>query len=169
MKMNQLPKMNMQAKETGCCPRFDAEAWEGQTIEFEDKLFARADTVSFMHIPLNMGSAIKKAFGKIMAVDGSPKDYYLIMSRDVSPWKGEHYFAVTKEIPGLPNVKMTGKFLAKVFEGPYSNAGKWVKEMGEYVAEKGHDVKDLYFFYTTCPGCAKKLGKNYTVALAKID
>lgn len=158
----------MDAKETGCCPKFDAKAWEGQTIEFADKLFARADTFNILHIPVNMGSVIKDAFGKIMTAEGSPKDYYLIMSRDVSPWKGEHYFAVNKEIPGLANVKMSGKFLAKVFEGPYSQAGKWMKEMGAYVADQGHEMKDLYFFYTTCPDCAKKLGKNYTVAMAQI-
>ncbi|MHC4509420.1 MAG: hydrolase [Planctomycetota bacterium] len=26
----------------------------------------------------------------------------------------------------------------------------------------------MYFFYTTCPKCAKVYGKNYTVLLAKI-
>jgi hypothetical protein len=26
----------------------------------------------------------------------------------------------------------------------------------------------MYFFYTTCPKCAKKYGKNYVVILAQI-
>jgi len=26
----------------------------------------------------------------------------------------------------------------------------------------------MYFFYTTCPKCAKKYGKNYVVILAEV-
>jgi hypothetical protein len=29
-------------------------------------------------------------------------------------------------------------------------------------------MEKMYFFYTTCPKCAKVYGKNYTVLLAKI-
>jgi hypothetical protein len=29
-------------------------------------------------------------------------------------------------------------------------------------------LETLYFFYTTCPKCAKHYGKNYVVAVAKV-
>ena len=64
--------------------------------------------------------------------------------------------------------KISGTFLSKVFEGHYKDAGKWAKEMKDYVNSKGKKIKKLYFFYTTCPRCAKAYGKNYTVILAKI-
>ena len=64
--------------------------------------------------------------------------------------------------------KISGTFLAKVFEGPYRNAGKWGKEMVSYVDSKGKKAKNLYFFYTTCPKCAEFYGKNYTVVLARV-
>ncbi len=47
-------------------------------------------------------------------------------------------------------------------------AGKWAKEMTSYVSEKGHTIKQLYFYYTTCPKCAKAYGKNYVVLLAQV-
>jgi len=65
--------------------------------------------------------------------------------------------------------KLSGKFLTKVFEGPYQNAGKWAVEMKDYVASKGKELKKLYFSYTTCPKCAKAYGKNYVVLFAQID
>ena len=59
-------------------------------------------------------------------------------------------------------------FLTKVFEGPYKNAGRWVKEMKAYVRSKGKEIKKMYLFYTTCPACAKVYGKNCTVILAMV-
>jgi hypothetical protein len=40
--------------------------------------------------------------------------------------------------------------------------------MTKYVQSKGKEPKKLYFFYTTCPRCAKVYGKNYTVLLAAV-
>ena len=36
--------------------------------------------------------------------------------------------------------------------------------------EKGKhlDLDTTYFFYTTCPRCAKHYGKNYVVGVAKV-
>ncbi len=45
---------------------------------------------------------------------------------------------------------------------------KWIKEMEEYVKSKGKETKMQYFYYTTCPKCAKKYGKNYVVLLTQI-
>ncbi|MGE5758418.1 MAG: hydrolase [Sideroxydans sp.] len=30
-------------------------------------------------------------------------------------------------------------------------------------------MRKLYFYYTTCPKCAKKYGKNYVVILAEVE
>jgi hypothetical protein len=64
---------------------------------------------------------------------------------------------------------ISGKFLTKVFEGPYQNAGKWAQEMDIYVKSKGKTMNKLYFSYTTCPKCAKAYGKNFVVLFAQID
>jgi len=64
---------------------------------------------------------------------------------------------------------MSGDYLTKVFEGPYKKAPKWEKEMEVFVENKGKHVKKTYFFYTTCPKCAKFYGKNYLVAVSEIE
>ena len=163
-----LPKFNMDACETGCCPRFDPAPWDGEEFEFPDRLFLRATTVNFFHIPLNIGAVFKRTMAKIEQAGAAASDEYLILSTDPSPWRGEHYFYVTKEIPGADITTVPGRFLAKVFEGPFQQAGKWVKEMVGYVQSQGKQMEKLYFFYTTCPKCAKHYGKNYVVAFAQI-
>lgn len=167
MQSTTLPKMNMDASETGCCPKFDPSPWDLQEFVFDNKLFAKATTVNFMHIPLNMGSMFKKAFGAIQKANAMAPEF-LVLSTDPSPWKGAHYFAVSKDVDGLEMTHLSGTFMTKVFEGPFSDARKWVSEMSEYVGSAGKKVETLYFFYTTCPKCAKHFGKNYVVAFAKV-
>ena len=40
--------------------------------------------------------------------------------------------------------------------------------MAGYVKAKRRELKKMYFFYTTCPKCAKVYGKNYVVLFAKV-
>ena len=42
------------------------------------------------------------------------------------------------------------------------------RETQEYVTAQGQQMRKLYFFYTTCPKCAKHYGKNYVVAFAEV-
>ncbi len=168
MSPNELPKMNIDRSETGCCPKFDPQGWDNQEIIFENKLFVKVKTKSFLHIPLNMGSVFRRAIKNIKSAKASPADSYLILSYDPSAWTGEHYIAATKEVPDETMTTLTGKYLTKVFEGPYKDAKKWVNEMTEHAKSKGKDIKKMYFFYTTCPKCLKHYGKNYTVAFAQI-
>jgi hypothetical protein len=111
---------------------------------------------------------IKNTWKMIENAEAAPTDEFLMLSTDPSPWRGEHYFAVTKDIAGADMVTMSGSFLTKVFEGPYKDAGKWAKEMVQVVNDAGKELKKLYFFYTTCPKCAKRFGKNYVVAFAEV-
>ena len=164
---NELPKMNMEKTETGCCSKFNPEAWDEQTFVFDNKLFVKAKTMSFWHIPLNMGAMFPRIWKKIEQ-ENAIGDSFLVLSCDPSPWKGEHYFAVEKDIPGEEMVRMSGTFLTKVFEGAFKEVGNWMSQMKEYAESKGKTMKKLYFFYTTCPKCAKHYGKNYVVAFAEV-
>jgi hypothetical protein len=159
----------MDKSETGCCPRFDPAGWDDAEFEFRDRPFVRSTTVNFMHIPLNMGSMMRKTWQKIQDARAASSDEYLVLSTDPSPWRGEHYFAVTRNVPGAQNVTLSGTFLTKVFEGPYRDAGKWVEEMERLVSREGRQLRKLYFFYTTCPRCANHFGKNYVVAFAEVE
>ena len=78
------------------------------------------------------------------------------------------YVAVDKEIPGLENITLSGEYLSKVYEGPYKDTAKWHEDFSKVVAERGLKVTKYYLWYTSCPECAKKYGKNYVVILGKI-
>jgi hypothetical protein len=169
MKTNTLPPYKTDAPETGCCPKFDFQPWDNQEIVFSNMPFVKANTLNFMHIPLTMGSMMKKTWKKIEDAKAAAKNQWLLLSYDPSPWKGEHYFMVTKKVPVAENVEITGKFLTKVFEGPYKEVRNWVGEMDDLVSSKGKKLNKLYFFYTTCPKCAKHYGKNYTVGFAQVE
>ena len=169
METNALPKYDGSDNPTNCCPRFKPDDWDDQTLHFKDKLFVKAKTRSIFHIPLNMGSVYPQTFKIIEEAQAVNKDQIIVLSIDPSAWVGEHYFSVTKEVPGQEMARMTGDFMTKVFEGPYKNAPKWKKEMEAFVGSKEKQVKKTYFFYTTCPKCAKYYGRNYVVAVSEIQ
>jgi hypothetical protein len=168
MNINALPKYDMSDNPTHCCPRFNPQGWDEQELHFKNKLFLKATTRSLFHIPINMGSVFKKTFAAIDKEDARSCDQFIVLSYDPSAWKEEHYFAVTKEIPNQEMVHLTGDYLTKVFEGPYKNALKWKKDMEAFIESKGEKAGKTYFFYTTCPRCAKYYGKNYMVGVSEI-
>lgn len=168
MLLNQIPSIDVSDNETNCCPRFHPEAWDNQELHFDNKRFVRASTVSVFHMPLNMGSVFARTMAAIAAAhaDGSGP---LVLSHDDSAWHAEHLFAVDKDVPGAEMVRRSGDFLTKVFEGPYKEAPSWATAMVASVKAKGKHLDTLYFFYTTCPKCARHYGKNYVVGVAKVS
>jgi hypothetical protein len=153
--------------ETGCCPRFNPEPWDGKEVTFKDRLFVKDRVRSLFHIPVNFDKVMVKNMEKIEAADALAPEP-LMLSDENSLFGSDIYIEVSKDVPGVELVKMSGTFLSKVFEGPYKDAGKWAKEMVNYVKSKGRELKKMYFFYTTCPACARFYGKNYTVILAEV-
>ena len=153
--------------ETGCCPRFDPKPWDEKEVVFKDRLFLKDHVRSFFHIPLGFGGMIVKNMEKIKEAGALP-DKPLMLSDEKSMWGSDVYIAVSKDVPGAKMEKVSGTFLSKVFEGPYKDMGKWIKEMEGYVKSKGKEMRKMYFFYTTCPACAKVYGKSYTVILAMV-
>ena len=156
-----------QLSETGCCPRFDPKPWDEKELTWNNKLFVKDKTFAFLHIPLNLEKVIGRMWNKVKKANAVSEEF-LMLAYDPSPWTNEQYIAVSKEVPEMENVGISGTFLTKVFEGPYKDARKWVTEMKNYVESKGKHMEKLYFFYTTCPKCAEVYGKNYVVGFAQI-
>lgn len=151
-----------------CCPRFDPAPWDAQTIRWEDKPFVKDRVRSFLHIPLNFPIVMQRCMAKIAAADAQP-DEFLLLADENSLWGADVYIAVTKEVPNATMATISGTFLCEVFEGPFRDIGKWIKQMHAYVEAQGKTARQLYFYYTTCPKCAKKYRENYVVILARID
>jgi len=150
-----------------CCPRFDPAPWEDKEVVWENRRFVADRVRSFFHIPLNFGSVMRRNMALIEAA-GAKSEQVVVLSQDRSLWSSDVFIEVTKDVPGARMTTISGTFLSKVFEGPYQNMGKWIAEMKQYVASKGKALKTFYCFYTTCPKCAKKYGKNYVVLLAQV-
>jgi hypothetical protein len=164
------PQTYTDVNETGCCAVPDVEAWDRQIVHFSDKPFIRKHTRSLFHVPLNMEHVMTEIQeqAELAGATMPPRDV-MILSRDLSAFRAEHLYAVTGPVDGADNVALTGDFATRVFEGPYSEAPRWLDDVGAYAGELGRTPTDVYFFYTTCPRCAKHYGKNYVIALARLD
>ena len=110
---------------------------------------------------------MKRNVEPIHAAEAFPETV-VVLSDENSLWGADVYIEVTKDIQGVNMASISGTFLSKVFEGPYRDMRKWIEEMKTFVQSNGKDLQKLYFFYTTCPKCAKKYGKNYVAILAQV-
>ncbi|WP_026180024.1 hydrolase [Hahella ganghwensis] len=157
----------MTEQTTECCPRFNPEPWEDREIVWNDKRFLKDHVISLFHIPLNFGAVMKRDMEAIEAAGADSEDMF-VLSDEKSLWGSDVYLPISKEIKGVETTTLSGTFLSKVFEGSYRHMTQWIEEMRSYVQEQGREIKKLYFFYTTCPKCAKKYGENYVVILAQV-
>ncbi len=149
-----------------CCPRFDPEPWDDKIIEWNDKKFIRDKVFTLFHIPITFGKVMTRLSERVEKAHAKMPDW-LCLSHHTSKWNMDLYLAVTKEIPGADNVKLSGKYFTKVYEGPYKDTGKWCKDFERQLKSRKLDMKTIYQWYTTCPKCAKKYGKNYVVIVAE--
>jgi|SRR3989339_215569 len=153
---------------TGCCEPFNPELWHDKEITWANKAFVKDHVISFLHIPLNMGSKITRNM-ELIGKSNAKAAHQLMLADEKSLWGADIYIDVAGPVSGARMAALSGTFMTRVFEGPYSQAGKWAGQMAEYVKSKGRPLKKLYFSYTTCPKCAKAYGKNYVVLFAQIS
>jgi hypothetical protein len=162
-----LPLLDMSTSTTGCCPKFNPSEWDGKVFEFKNKPFIKDQTVSFMHIPLNMSKVMTRLQKTAENHKAVAKDF-ILLSEEISPWHANHYYAVSKELSSTEVVHLSGKYFAKVYEGAFKDAVKWHKDLINTVETRGDELKQIFFYYTTCPKCAKTYGANYVVGIARI-
>lgn len=153
--------------ESECCPKFDPTPWDGKLFEWNNKRFIKESVSTFFHMPLNFGNVTKKIDEKVRNAQGTIPEG-LCLSDHTSKWNMDLYIAVDKDINTAKNTTISGKFLSKVYEGPFQDTGKWCKDFEQYAATKNLKISKWYMWYTTCPACAKKYGKNYVVIIAKV-
>jgi len=150
-----------------CCPKFDPAPWQERIVKWKDQAFVKARVRSFLRVPLNFGGVIKRTFAAVDAAGAMPEEV-IMLSDENSLWGSDLYLRVTKDVPGVEMATLSGLFLTQAYEGPYRDLPKWIADMKKRVATKRKRIKKFYFFYTTCPVCAKKYGKNYVVVFAQM-
>jgi hypothetical protein len=150
-----------------CCPKFEPEVWDGKEFDWKGKRFIRDRVRSFLHIPLNFGLVMRRNSAAIAAAGAWP-ERLLVLSDENSLWGADVYIEVAKDVPKARMAWISGTFMTRVFEGPFQEMRRWIAEMTRRVEAAGRKVRRMYFFYTTCPKCAKKYGKNYVVIFAQV-
>lgn len=168
MPFDHVPFYDMADNETGCCPRFHPENWEGLRLHFDNKLFVRAVTHAVFHVPLDMGRVFQRVQEHLDAVGAFDPADFMVLSKDLGAWTSEHFFAAAKPVPGEDMVHLSGDFATRVFDGPYQEAKGWYDEMKALSADHGKPDGEVYFFYTSCPKCAEHYGHNYVVGFAEV-
>lgn len=151
-----------------CCPEFVPEPWNDKVVIWDNKKFVKEKVCTFFYMPLNFGNVMKRLDKKITASEANIPDW-LCLSDHTSKWNMNIYLAVDKDISNSENVTLSGKFYCRVYEGPFKDTGNWCEDFEEVAQTKGFTSKKLYIWYTTCPKCAKKYGKNYVVIIGQIE
>ncbi len=152
-----------------CCPRFDPAPWQDRIVKWKNQRFVKDRVRSFLRIPLNFGGVMKRNMAAIEAAGAAETDM-VVLSDENSMWGLDLYLQVTKDVPGVQMATISGLFLAQAYEGPYRDIPKWIADIKKRaVAKRKTKIHKLYFFYTTCPVCAKKYGKNYVVVFAQLS
>lgn len=151
-----------------CCPEFNPEPWNDKILIWENKKFIKEKVCTLFYMPVNFGKVMKRLDKKITAAGAQIPDW-LCLSDHTSKWNMDIYLAVDKDIPDSENVTLNGKFYSRVYEGPFKETGNWCKDFESEAQTKGFQVKKWYMWYTTCPKCAKKYGKNYVVIVGQIE
>ena len=159
--------MSVASKEEVCCPRFDPRPWDGKKFVWKGKPFIKDKVYCLFYMPLGFGRVVSRDLTLIASSGSSDKDRMMLCDHK-SPWSMDLFISVKKDVPGAKNEDISGTFLSKVFEGPFKDAKKWADQMDAYVRGKGKVPKRTLFWYTTCPKCAKKYGKNYSVLFSEI-
>lgn len=168
MNINELPRYDGSVNTTGCCPKFNPEGWDGQELHLRDLRVVKATTHSAMHVPIDMARVFGRVQKHIDDAGAHQGERFAVLSRDDSAFRSTHLFTVDRDIPGEDMASLSGDFLTKVFEGPYAQAREWHGEMQQAVRDRGREPGEIYFFYTTCPSCAKAYGNNYVVGFGEM-
>ncbi len=150
-----------------CCPKFDPIPWDNVNFEWNNKVFVKGSVCTLFYMPVNFGGVMKKMDKKIREA-GADWSEAICLSDHTSKWNMDLYISVDKSVSVLENRIFTGKFYSKVYEGPFKDSGKWFSDFKRILVEKGYNNPKIYTWYTTCPKCAKKYGKNYVVLIAQI-
>lgn len=156
-----------QNPEPECCPKFDPIPWDDQVITWTDKYFIKEKSRTIFYMPLNFGKTIKSLFDKADQAGACNSDA-LYLSEHLSSWTMMLWLSTDKEVPGADYERISGDFYCKVYEGNFKDMSRWEKDFHQLGKSKGYKFGKHFAWYTTCPACAKKYGKNYVVLLSEI-
>ncbi|MFH1126446.1 MAG: hydrolase [Candidatus Altiarchaeota archaeon] len=154
-------------EEVCCCPRLKSDDWDKKTFEWKNKPFYKTKYLSFFRIPLTYRGAVKKSL-EVLKAKGLVRDPMLMLAEEESMFYSTLLVEMSGDDENLPVRRLSGTYVSMFFEGGYRDTPRWIREMVDYCTIQGERPKELYFFYATCPKCAKYYGSAQTVLFARI-
>jgi hypothetical protein len=129
-------------EEKQCCAQFNPDPWQKVTHQWKDKPFLMDTVPQFLHMPLPgvYRRTLTRMWKRAKTLGAAPdiKDF-LLLAYDPSPWKSELYVALTKHVPELDVVGLSGTYVSMVFDGPFSEVPKYMKQMDGYLHAGGQN------------------------------
>jgi hypothetical protein len=150
-----------------CCPKFDPAPWDDQVISWNQKYFIKENSRTIFYMPLNFSKTIISLFAQAEQAGATNHDG-ICLSEHTSMWNMVLWLSTDKEVPGVDSGTLSGDYYCKVYEGSYNQMSKWEKDFDQLGKSKGYVFGKHFVWYTTCPKCAKKYGKNYVVLMSEI-
>ncbi|MGD9612202.1 MAG: hydrolase [Kiritimatiellia bacterium] len=150
-----------------CCPAFDPAPWQERILALDGKKFVRVRVRSFLRVPLNFGAVLART-GAALQAAGAAVPAGLVLADENSLWGADVYLEAARDVPGARMAALPGTFLAQAYEGSYRDIPKWIADLKRRAANRGRTMQQVLFWYTTCPTCAQRRGRNDVVLFARI-
>jgi hypothetical protein len=152
-----------------CCELMDLKEWNGKTVEWKNKPFAKERYFAFFFMPLGADKIIMKKIAELSKKELWGNDMPRIIWRNEGLFGGEMLFALKKNDSSICTEKISGKFFTMSYEGKgYGDIAQWHKAFGEDAKKRNLNIKERMTEYATCPLCAKEFGKIQAVIYGRL-
>jgi len=151
------------------CRKVAARDWHNRELVFENRSFYVHRLPLFFHLPICLSRRIKKLKSEVAMKNYSIADPLMVIQKDGS-LSGMVMLEIDPPRFFDPKIKTFDKnlFFSWISEEAPINLREELSEAKRIVQTNGQKIKDVYFWYTTCPKC-KTINGNQTVILLQIS
>ena len=146
--------------------------WTIKQFHWEHKPLIKASVPTLFHIPSQkiLGKKITNMMKQVEDSNKMVKDNedILLLFAEPHPFRSDMYISVTDQVPHTKNVRISGTFMAKVFDGSYKAVPKFMKQIDTCLGDKNKKAENYYVHYAYFPKCAEEANHNYIVFFAEI-
>lgn len=148
------------------CPNIKVKDYEKKQFVW-DRYFIEKPVKLFFHMPRNISKVIESAVAEAKKYGFRPSRH-LMLQKD-GMFRGKVMVEVPK--PKRANKKLRHlhcNVLSRVLVGPFKKLNTRINMLEADAKNKNLKVKNIYFWYTTCPQCTKDFNKYKTVVFAEV-
>jgi hypothetical protein len=151
------------------CPQLSEPEWQHQKHVWGRRAFYRTRHGLFFHMPIGIGSAIRRGMDAIKTKGYTVEPPYMMLDDETGPFSADMLIAL-REIPeNDPNVVVwdPATMYSIFHHGEFRGIKQKVRDLVHFFesAEK-HKPRKIYMWVANCPKCWKAQGGPTTVLFA---